>query len=76
MISVSLYRDVNEIMEVVRALRQHGLVQGTHFDFAYCPPKYDNDGWQPIHAKHTVFTFYEEKWATWFALKYSNGHSL
>lgn len=60
----------NEIMEIVREMRQQGLVQGKDFDFAYCPPEED---WMNgiREARYTKFTFYEEKWGTWFTIKWS-----
>jgi hypothetical protein len=61
-------RDPNEILEIVRELRDSGLVQGVHFDFAYNQTRWDDMiGEIP---KQTVFTFHEEKYATLFALKY------
>ena len=48
-----------EIMEVVRELRSQKIAQGIDFDFAYRPSE-----------NLTVFTFYTEKYATLFALKY------
>ncbi len=58
-----------DIMDIVRELRVAGLVQGTDFDFKYNPPDYD---WQTHEQveRYTIFTFYKDKWATWFALKY------
>ncbi len=57
-------------MEIVRELRQQGLVQGKDFDFAYHPPEEDwMNGVQT--ARYTKFTFYEERWGTWFTLKWS-----
>lgn len=61
----------NDVMEMVRELRRQKLVQGKDFDFKYITPTYDylsNSG----TSRHTVFTFYNEKYATFFALKYSN----
>jgi hypothetical protein len=58
-----------DVMDIVRELRAMGLVQGTDFDFSYTPPDYNYE----IHEhfeRFTVFTFYQDKWATWFALKY------
>lgn len=60
-----------EIIEIVREMRATGMVQGKDFDFKYCPIQYNNDGWEVIAEKHTVFTFYDEKYATWFALKWA-----
>lgn len=61
--------NINEIMEIVHALRKIGLVQGKEFDFKYVPATWDN--FSKAADKHVVFTFYNEKWATWFILKYS-----
>jgi hypothetical protein len=60
----------NEIMDIVREIRNYGLVQGKDFDFAYNQTKWDDMiGEIPTH---TVFTFYTEKYASFVALKY--GH--
>lgn len=59
-------------MEIVRELRQLGYIQGVDFDFCYKPAQYDNDGWSAIEQKHTIFTFYKDKYATLFALKYGS----
>ena len=62
-------KDPTEIMEIVRNRRTQGLVQGINFDFAYNQSKWDDMiGEIP---KHTIFTFYQDKDATLFALKYS-----
>jgi hypothetical protein len=64
-------RGVPDIMDIVRELRQSGLVQGVDFDFAYSPPSVDwmNDSQR---SRSTTFTFYTEKYATFFALKYAS----
>jgi hypothetical protein len=65
-----LYKTPNEIMDIVREIREYGLVQGKDFDFAYNQSKWDEMiGEIPTH---TVFTFYTEKYASFVALKY--GH--
>ncbi len=58
-------------MDIVKDLRQQGLIQGHDFDFAFSQAKYNNDGWEAVTPRQTVFTFYSEKYATLFALKYS-----
>jgi len=64
-----MHKDPSEIMELVRNLRSEGFVQGQDFDFAFHQSKWDEMiGEIP---KHTVFTFYIEKHATLFALKYA-----
>lgn len=62
---------VNETMEIVYELRRQGYIQGVDFDFAYYPEVMNNFSGDPLRFKHAVFTFYVEKYATLFALKYS-----
>lgn len=65
-----LDKDPNEILDIVKELRASGMVQGKDFDFAF----YQNR-WDPMIGDvkgFTNFTFYEEKLATWFALKWGN----
>ena len=64
------YKDPNQILDIVKELRASGLSQGVHFDFAYNQSRWDEMiGEIPTH---TTFTFYTEKYATLFALKYSS----
>lgn len=51
----------NDTIEIVRSIREQGLVQGKDFDFSYIQ-----------NPEQAIFKFYEEKWATFFSLKY--GH--
>ena len=61
-------RSANEVLEMVKELRQQGLVQGEDFDFAYNQSRWDEMiGEIP---KSAIFSFYTEKYATMFALKY------
>jgi hypothetical protein len=61
--------DPNQVMDIVRELRQQGLVQSKDFDFAYYQSRWDEMiGEIPTSA---VFSFYTEKYATMFAIKYS-----
>ena len=56
-------------MAIVRSMREMAWVQGIDFDFAYNQSRWDEMiGEIP---KHTVFTFYQEKYATWFSLKWA-----
>jgi len=66
-----LDKNANEIMDMVKELRSQGLVQGKDFDFSYYPPEYDFMNGH-TDSKYTKFTFYSEKYATLFALKYAN----
>lgn len=64
------HRKPNDIIEIVRELRAHGMVQGTDFDFRYNQSKWDNYDNEAVAPEHTVFKFYNEKYATFFILKY------
>ena len=62
-------RDPGAVIDIVKELRASGLVQGVHFDFAFNQSRWDEMiGEIP---KFTTFTFYEEKLATMFALKWA-----
>jgi hypothetical protein len=69
MTNITLHdRSPNEVLEMVKELRQQGLVQGEDFDFAYNQGRWDEMiGEVP---KSAIFSFYTEKYATMFALKY------
>ena len=65
-----LDKDPNEILDIVKELRASGMVQGKDFDFAF----YQNR-WDPMIGDvrgFTNFTFYKEKLATLFALRYAS----
>ena len=59
-----------EVMDIVRELRQQGLVQGHDFDFEYHQSYWDYSNTEAVRNKHAIFTFYVEKYATLFSLKY------
>lgn len=65
-----LNKEVNEILDIVQELRCHGLIQNTDFDFAYSSEQRDYYG-NIERQKHTIFKFYNESLATWFALRYT-----
>jgi hypothetical protein len=56
------------IMAIVSEMREHGYIQKRDFDFAYYPAVFNSETQTP---RHTVFTFYVDSVASWFALKYS-----
>ena len=68
---VILNRKADDVMNIVRGLRDQGLIQGVDFDFAFHNATYTSDGWYEEEPRRTVFTFYAEKYATLFALKWS-----
>jgi hypothetical protein len=60
---------VDEMLLIVNDLRRQELQQGTDFDFAYFPARWDNmTGDVPGYVE---FRFYNIKWATWFNLKWA-----
>jgi hypothetical protein len=65
-----LDKDPNEVIEIVKAMRTNGMIQGKDFDFAFYQSR-----WDPMIGDvkgFTNFIFYEEKLATWFSLRYSS----
>lgn len=60
----------NQVMDVVRELREKGYVQGIDFDFAYNKPRYDELTHDGVYNRFTIFTFYKDELATWFRLVY------
>ena len=63
--------DPNQVMDIVRELRQQGMTQGKDFDFAYYKAEWDNFSGDAVTPQHTKFMFYNDQLATWFQLKYS-----
>ena len=57
-------------MEIVRELRQQGMVQGIDFEFTYVPSTEFIMAKAPM-PRHVIFAFDTDKYATFFALKYS-----
>jgi hypothetical protein len=68
---VILNRKADDVMSIVCGLRDQGLIQGVDFDFAYRQATFDPITGHSVTDRHTVFTFYAEKYATLFALKWS-----
>jgi len=60
----------DRMLSIVRDLKSQGLQLETDFNFRYEPAQYDNNGWSQITPKQCVFTFNNEKYATFFILKY------
>lgn len=59
-----------DLIEVVRAMRTKGLIQGKDFDFSYHLGAHDYLNGSPPVDKHAVFSFYDDQLASWFTLKY------
>jgi hypothetical protein len=64
------YRKPTEIIDIVREMRDNGMIQGVDFDFKYNQAKYEDWSGDYIAPEHTVFIFYNESLASWFTLKY------
>jgi hypothetical protein len=60
--------DANATLDIVRQLRDAGLVQGRDFEFKYTPPK--NQLFEDLVPSSAEFFFLDAKWATFFRLKY------
>ena len=61
----------NEIMNILNEMRTAGMIQGKDFDFAFYAATYNNDVQGIVkHPRHTIFTFYDDKWATFFMLRW------
>ena len=63
-------RDAIEIMDIVKKLRADGWVQGRDFDFYFHQRHWD--GMIGSIPSSTKFTFYTEKYASLFALRYAS----
>jgi hypothetical protein len=71
MIEVKLVDSMpNEVMDIVRQLKQRGYVQGTDFDWEYHKPEYNDWSGDAVYNRYTIFRFYKEELATWFNLRY------
>jgi hypothetical protein len=69
--TVKLNLQADRTLELVKALRAEGYVQGIDFDFAFY-----RSTWDPMTGNmegHTNFTFYNDHAAFLFQLKYSGG---
>jgi hypothetical protein len=71
-LDIKIFGNANIVMERVRELRTAKLVQGIDFDFAYHQASWDvNDPNTGVTPKNAVFTFYTDKYATFYALKWA-----
>lgn len=59
--------DATETLRLVGELKQQGLKTGYDFDFKFVPRK---DDCQDHSICYTEFIFYQEKYATLFAIRY------
>ena len=59
--------DPNEALEISKELRLQGYNVGVDFDFANFVNRISVEGRE---RRYTNFIFYNEKLATWFALRY------
>ena len=66
-----LHLKAGDVIDIVREVREFGLVQGRDFDFTFVPATFNNDGHEAVSPRYAVFKFHVEKWASWFILKYA-----
>ena len=72
MTSVTLMNvGATQALDIVHELRTLGYVQGRDFDFSYHQSFWDGFGHEET-PRHTIFKFYNETHASWFALKYTS----
>ena len=64
----------NEVMDIVRELREKCLIQGTDFDFKYNPKQYDSTGFDLLSSNNVEFYFQDGRWATFFRMKYGDNN--
>ena len=64
------HQGVNEILPMVTSMRNRGWVLNRDFSFAYYNATYNNDEYEAVTPRRTVFTFYREELATLFTLTY------
>jgi hypothetical protein len=70
MIVITIYgKNTFEISDIVNSLKNKGLQVGKDFDFAFSTGRFDWNERKQIPSQ-TVFSFYNEKEGTWFALKW------
>jgi hypothetical protein len=67
--------NANRTLDIVYELRAMGLQNGVDFNFAYINRKQiwldiDDSGDPNEEPWGAEFTFTDDKWATWFTLKY------
>lgn len=67
--------NANRTLEIVHELRIMGLQNNVDFDFCYVHPEQiwielDDDYTAESRIGGAEFTFTDDKWATWFTLKY------
>ena len=60
----------DEVMAIVREIRQLGYIQTIDFDFEYHPPRNDAITGHILYNRYTIFTFYKEELASYFVLRY------
>ena len=73
MSTVTLYNKTSaEISQIVRELKEKGLVANEHYEFRFFPASWEQE---PPHRlekeKKTEFTFKDNKYSTWLILKWS-----
>ena len=65
---VKIEKPLGQVLDIINAMKAEGYTQGTDFDFAYHPYR-----WDPMTGNvpaMTDFTFYTDELSLMFVLKY------
>lgn len=72
MTEFKIYRKLDQVLEIVYALRGQHLQQGVDFDFTWIPEVNNYLFGSEVYPRHAVFKFYNDELAMMFALKYGS----
>jgi hypothetical protein len=60
-----------DALDLKEKLDNTGLIMGHDYEWAYCPAKYDNDGFSAVQPRQVIFSFRDGSIATFFKLKWT-----
>jgi hypothetical protein len=70
--TVTLYNKTSaEISQIVRELKEKGLVANEHYEYRFFPASWEQEPPQRLEERKTEFTFKDNKYSTWLLLKWS-----
>jgi hypothetical protein len=62
----------NQSLDIVKELKELGLIQGRDFEFRYQPRQDDGFTYNDTIPRGCEFYFNEGKWTSYMAIKYSS----
>jgi hypothetical protein len=62
----------NQSLDIVKELKELGLIQGRDFEFRYQPRQDDGFTYDDTIPRGCEFYFNEGKWTSYMAIKYSS----